>query len=77
MTHTCVNCRPCVPCVNCIEKLTHGCDGPITDFVIISRGCELLGAGQFNPTIVANAIAEALQEYGFLAKDNPVYSTGS
>jgi len=55
----------------------YGCDGPITDFVIISRGCELLSKGKFNAEIVSNAIAEALQEYGFLRTDNPIYETGS
>ena len=81
MAHICANCQPCVPCVECIEKakseLTHGCDGPITDFVIISRGCFLLEKGKFSADIVSNAIAEALQEYGFMGRENAVYPTGS
>ena len=81
MNHICENCRPCVPCLSCINKakkeLTHGCDGPITDFVIISRGCFLLEKSKFNATIVSNAIAEALQEWGFMSRNNEVYPTGS
>ena len=68
-------------CLKCIEEakseLTHGCDGPITDFVIISRGCRLLEAGKFNSVTVSNAIAETLQEWGFMGGENAVYPTGS
>lgn len=81
----CIHCKPHMPCVGCIneakEKLLHGCDGPITDFVIISRGCHLQTtekySGKNGADIISNAIAEALQEYGYLKTDNPVYSTGS
>jgi len=77
----CSMCRPSMPCVFCVDiakkELTHGCDGPLTDFVIISRGCSLLEQGKFNAVIVANAITEALQELGFLPSDNPILETGS
>lgn len=77
----CSKCRPCMPCVDCIgsamSELMHGCDGPLTDFVIISRGCELLEKGKFSAEIVANAITEALQELGFLPTNNPILETES
>lgn len=68
-------------CLACTEKakdeMTHKCDGPITDFVIISRGCDLLAKGQFGSKEIANAIAETLQEWGFMGRENAVYPTGS
>lgn len=67
MNHICEKCRPCVPCNSCIseviKKLIHGYDGPVTDFVIISRGCQLLADGKFSSEIVANAIKEALDVF--------------
>lgn len=81
MAHICSSCRPCMPCVKCVnsakDELTHGCDGPITDFVIISRGCILLEKSKFNAKIVSNAIAESLQEWGFMPSDNRIFETGS
>jgi hypothetical protein len=80
MNQVCSVCRPSCPCDKCVSaakaKLTHGADGPITDFVIISRGCRLANRG-FTAEVIANAIAESLEDYGFLPKENPVLQTGS
>lgn len=68
----------CPACTNkAKQKMAHGCDGPITDFVVISRGCELLANGEFGSKEIANAIAETLQEWGFMPRENSVYPTGS
>lgn len=82
---TCPKCKSSNMCYNvclaCTEtakqEMTHGCDGPITDFVIISRGCDLAAKGKFGPIEIANAIDETLKEYGFMGRENAVYPTGS
>ncbi len=56
--------------------ITHVCDGPLTDFVVISRGCKLIKEG-CDPDIVANAIIETLNELGFIPDNNNVVETGS
>lgn len=68
--------RVCMSCINSAKRLlTHTCDGPVTDFVIIARGTRLVAQG-VSPRIAANAIIEALQEHGML-KDVPVRDVGS
>jgi hypothetical protein len=46
------------------HEICHATDGPVTDFVIISRGCRLIG--KYTAEVVANAIDEALREFGHL-----------
>jgi hypothetical protein len=43
------------------ERISHGTDGPITAFVLVSRACD--GDG-----IKANALYEELKSWGFLSK---------
>ena len=68
--NNCTVCQPCLPCANCIGKakheLCHGCDGPITDFVLISRAIRLGFQRKYSEEIVSNALIEALQEYQFV-----------
>ncbi len=68
-------------CPSCTSKaqqeLEHGCDGPVTDFVLIARACRLAAKGTFGPGEIANALDQALREFGYLNSDNPVYQTGS
>lgn len=68
-------CEACIK--NAKEELSHGCDGPITDFVLISRACRLAASGKFGAPEVANALDEVLREYGFLKEHNPILMTGS
>ncbi len=61
------------------DKLNHGCDGPITPFVLISRAIQLAaendGEAFAYAENIANALDELLTEYGWL-KDGLV-ETGS
>lgn len=67
---SCNVCRFLVPCADCIGKvkreLCHSCDGPITDFVLISRAVRLSFQRKYSEEIISNALIEALQEYGFV-----------
>lgn len=75
--NNCTACQPCLPCANCVGKakheLCHGCDGPITDFVLISRAVRLGFAQKYSEEIISNALIEAMQEYGFV---KPVEDSG-
>jgi len=51
------------------DELAHGCDGPITSFVLICRATELAGRG-FDPSNVANALIEELEMRGMMAADH-------
>ncbi len=61
---------------NAKHYITNRCDGPLTDFVIISRGCQLVKL-DVKPVIAANAIIECLQELGFMLENNEVIETGN
>ena len=43
--------------------ISHGCDGPITAFVLISRATEIKDA---DPETIANALYEELLSYGYI-----------
>jgi hypothetical protein len=66
-------------------ELCHGCDGPITAFVLIHRAIALTAKNHAEPyyttayyvEAVANALDDALQEYGYLSSQTEIYSTGS
>lgn len=61
-------------------ELCHGCDGPITSFVLISRAARLAIKNHAIPNyaeVIANALDDALQEYGYLSSDTAMYPTGS
>ncbi len=47
------------------EEIAHTTDGPVTDFVLVSRACELAARGA-NPEACANALHEELASRGFL-----------
>ncbi len=63
------------------EQLNHGCDGPITPFVLISRAIRLATNAPYiegysgHPENIANALDELLTEYGWLK--NGIVETGS
>ncbi len=59
------------------EQLNHGCDGPITPFVLISRAMYMAAGDQTieKATIIANALDELLTEYGWLK--HGIVETGS
>jgi hypothetical protein len=66
-----------------MHEISHGCDGPVTCFVLISRATELAASGRFSAEAVANGLSEALSEFGYLSKagehsnlpGEPVYNT--
>lgn len=72
--NSCSVCTSVSPCVSCIAKakheLCHLCDGPLTDFVLISRAMRLATSQKVAPVVVSNALFDALQEYGYLAEAN-------
>jgi hypothetical protein len=43
------------------ERISHGTDGPITAFVLVSRACD-------GDEVKANALYEELKSWGFLSK---------
>lgn len=49
------------------KELNHCCDGPITAFVLIGRATEL--AKTVHSEVVANALYELLNEYGFMKEE--------
>jgi hypothetical protein len=57
------------------SAIGHGCDGPITPFVLISRATEIVSKG-CDPVIAANALYEYLVAYEYLT-DETVFETGS
>ncbi len=57
------------------DRLNHGCDGPITPFVLISRATMLASSRTEFPENIANALDELLTEYGWLT--NGLVQTGS
>jgi hypothetical protein len=58
------------------HDIDHGCDGPITSFVLIFRATELARSGKYDAETVANALAEALNDYHWLI-DDELLETGS
>lgn len=46
--------------------ISHNTDGPVTDFVMISRAVELAAKGVFQPDVLAEALHNELTERGFL-----------
>lgn len=46
------------------EDITHGCDGPITTFVLIGRAIELASKKSHNNDALANALVQALDAWG-------------
>jgi len=60
------------------EKIDHGCDGPITPFVLIARACDLASGSERERSAVANALHGALVSYGWLSDgDDDKIVTGS
>lgn len=54
----------------------HRCDGPITSFVLIARATEYAGNHRTLHRAAAEALAELLEEYGYVTSDVN-YQTGS
>lgn len=48
------------------ESLDHGCDGPITPFVLISRAIDYAIRWPASRENIANALDELLTHYGWL-----------
>lgn len=61
--------HPTQPIRSAREEIAHGCDGPLTSFVLIARACDLIATGT-DPEIVANALHEELSERGMLIEGN-------
>lgn len=49
------------------DDISHATDGPVTDFVLISRAMDAVQAGA-DPEDAANALYEELEARGFLVK---------
>lgn len=77
----CLKCRPSCPCESCINKakmeLESHSDGPLTDFVFISRAMRMAARNKYSPEILANALQEVLTEYGMMKAESPLLETGS
>lgn len=62
-------------------ELTHGCDGPLTPFVILDRAIRLARTEtgkSFSSDTIANALYEALDKYGWIESDpDAIIETGS
>lgn len=58
------------------QHLEHGCDGPITAFVVMSRCTELVARGA-DEEHAANALYAVLERWGFLKAADEAYPTGS
>lgn len=63
--------------VRCQDDIDHGCDGPITAFVLIARATELAASGAYHPETVANALDRALRDYHWLVDNGELIETGS
>lgn len=50
-----------------INEISHGCDGPITAFVLIARAMDLVAEKGCNPVVASNALDTCLIEFGFIA----------
>ena len=46
------------------EDITHGCDGPVNCFVLISRAIELASKKSHSNDALANALEQALEMWG-------------
>jgi len=56
------------------QEISHTLEGPVTDFVLVSRAMEQVQRGA-NPADAANALYEELKERGFLAEGHVEPST--
>jgi hypothetical protein len=45
-------------------------DGPVTDFVLCARACDLAAAGELDHEAIANALHDELAARGFLTEGN-------
>lgn len=59
------------------RQLDHGCDGPITSFVLIARATALAASGKVPSETVANALYECLDEFHWLVGEGEMHETGS
>jgi hypothetical protein len=50
-------------------QIAHGCDGPLTAFVLISRATDLAANPDSDREKVANALYEELTARGFLSEE--------
>jgi len=54
------------------EELSHGCDGPLTPFVLMSRATDLVARGKASADVAANALCEELESFGWVADPNAI-----
>lgn len=60
------------------KAIDHGCDGPITPFVLIARACDVASRGDCHAHAVADALHEALESRRWLRDDDDAFErTGS
>lgn len=58
------------------QEISHGCDGPLTFFVLMMRAMALVEQGKAQAEPAAEALAAELEERGML-RDGLVEVTGS
>lgn len=59
-------------------EIAHGCDGPITPFVLIERAMRLADKRELGYAVIANALYEELVSRGWLVDDeDAIEETGS
>lgn len=59
------------------DAIDHGCDGPITPFVLMVRAAEYSARNPARAEAAANALYEALTEFGWLSDPDALVETGS
>ena len=59
------------------DDITHGCDGPVNCFVLISRAIELASKKAHSNDALANALAQALEMWGVDFTDTATVYFGS
>lgn len=66
--------------VNIESELTHGCDGPLTPFVIITRAIELARSSKgasLSSDDIANGLYEAMVQCDWVETSCDAMATGS
>lgn len=72
-------CEACANIARAKREIDHGCDGPLTAFVLISRAARLAERRKYDSEAIANALLESLTEYGWIFRncDEETIETGS
>lgn len=67
-------CDDCIHIARAKHDIDHGCDGPITAFVLISRACRLVEKRKYDSETIANALHAALRKGVTMTIDTSDYN---